>query len=145
MNSLFKTITTASTDEQEKVIPFSQAQEFSQFICINDLEVMMHIGVTEEERQKAQRVIFSLDAEIIPQTNWQKDNIDNVVSYVDIIEMIEALAEERKDIKLLETLAEMILESCFKNKQITSVDLSIQKPDVIDNVESVGVKFSTKR
>lgn len=144
MNSLFKAITIPSQNA-ETVVPFKQEISEHQMIVINDLDVMMHIGVTAEERAMAQKVVFNFKAEINPAIHWRNDDMAGVVSYVDIIDTIENIATQYKDIKLLETLAEMILEECFGNPQIKNITLEINKPDIIKNVRSVGVEFYRER
>lgn len=144
MNSLFKAITIPSQNAKT-VVPFKQKTSEHQMIVINDLDVMMHIGVTAEERAMAQKVIFNFKAEINPTIHWRNDDMAGVVSYVDIIDTIENIATQHKDIKLLETLAEMILEECFGNPQIKNITLEINKPDIIKNVRSVGVEFYRER
>ncbi len=145
MNSLFKAITIPSSEREDTIVPFAKTQNEQQMICINGLEVIMHIGVPDSERATAQRVIFNIKAEVTSAPNWRADDVDDVVSYVDVIETIEQIAETHKDIKLVETLAEMILEQSFQNPQIRSMKIEIQKPDIISNVQSVGVEFYRER
>ncbi|HPD82438.1 MAG: dihydroneopterin aldolase [Alphaproteobacteria bacterium] len=144
MNSLFKTIT-SSKGVQENVVSFTQTvQPKQQKIIINGLELQMLIGTLEHEINQKQRVIVDIELDVIPNTKWREDDLNNVVSYADIITDIELLAAQ-KHIHLVETFAEMIIEKCFENPKIVAATVGVQKPDIIDNVASVGVKITRSK
>ena len=155
MNKLFKTMTGASGSEaytspesvtqQGKVVekrPFvaSSVKGNSDFVLINNLILNMHIGVTSEERRKKQRIIVNLEIEVQPNHNWKEDNIDNVLSYIDVINGVEKITE-MKHFKLVETFAEYIAEYCLSFDQSRNVKVSIQKPDVLDDIKSLGISI----
>ncbi len=104
----------------------------------------MLIGTLEHEINQKQRVIVDIELDVIPNTKWREDDLNNVVSYADIITDIELLAAQ-KHIHLVETFAEMIIEKCFENPKIVAATVGVQKPDIIDNVASVGVKITRSK
>lgn len=141
MNTLFKTVTSSSGDTQVVSLQAVNANE-SQEIIIKDLELMMSIGVLESELKNKQRVI--VNAEISVMDTASSDDISSVVSYADIIEQIKEIAQEGH-INLVETFARKIINACFEDNRIQAVTVSIDKPDIMSDVRSVGVRLASKR
>lgn len=141
MNTLFKTVTSSSGDTQVVSLQAVNANE-SQEIIIRDLELMMSIGVLESELKNKQRVI--VNAEISVMDTASSDDISSVVSYADIIEQIKEIAQEGH-INLVETFARKIINACFEDNRIQAVTISIDKPDIMSDVRSVGVRLASKR
>ena len=141
MNTLFKTVTSSSGDTQVVSLQAVNANE-SQEIIIRDLELMMSIGVLESELKNKQRVI--VNAEISVMDTASSDDISSVVSYADIIEQIKEIAQEGH-INLVETFARKIINACFEDNRIQAVTVSIDKPDIMSDVRSVGVRLASKR
>jgi len=108
-------------------------------LLIRNMRVDMMIGVYEFEKQKAQPVIINLEAAVTLQDN-PDDNIDNVVSYEDIVKNIRALAATGH-IHLVETFAERIAETCLLDKRVLSVMVRIEKPEIFENVDGVGIEI----
>lgn len=144
MNSLFKTVT--CTPQRDDVIAFEPKHQIeAQQIFIEDLSLELFIGVFENEKKQKQRVIVNATLDVEPSNHWQKDNINDVVSYADIVEIIQDIAQSETHIELVETLANMIADECLKNDQVQSIDLKISKPDVMDNTSAVGVRLKKTR
>lgn len=144
MNSLFKTVTCAN-DVSGITSYAHEDAAMTQQILIKDLGLDMFIGVLDDERKAKQRVIVSLSIDVAPSPNWRNDDVNDVVSYADVIDNIKEIAERGAHIDLVETFAHMIIENCFQNPQINSVDVSVLKPDIIQNTSSVGVRISKAR
>lgn len=143
MNSLFKTITTAKADKN--IVPFQKVQSgVSQEIFIQGLTLDMFIGVFESEKKAKQRVIVDANIEVTPTQNWQADDVANIVSYADVIEIVKNIAAQGH-IDLVETFAEKIIEECFKSPAILKMSVSVAKPDIIEGVESVGAKITRQK
>jgi len=113
-------------------------------IIITDLELMMFIGVFEEEKQAKQRVLISVELDIIPNENWQDDNVENVLSYADIIDHIKQIALEGH-IHLVETFTEKICEMCLAYDLVKSAQVKVTKPDIITDAGAVGVEISAQK
>jgi dihydroneopterin aldolase len=144
MNSLFQTVTN-SKDEDTNVVPLTPSRCLEQKIIIKDLTLNMPIGVLEKEKGQTQRVIVNLELDVTPQDNWVADEINNVVSYADIIEMIQSMVADHGHINLVETFAEMVIQKCFESKMVLAVSVSVEKPDIILEAGSVGVKISRQK
>jgi len=134
MNKLFRTITVRQ--EKNSVVPLHSTKDVEHKIVIEAMEVMMSIGVLPEEKQSKQRVIIDIEVSIEPKTNYQ-DDIVNTLSYVDIIEDTKTMISNRH-FDLVETVAAEISDLCLKHHQAMKVSVSIKKPDIIKDIQSVG-------
>jgi dihydroneopterin aldolase len=146
MNSLFKTVTgsvSSTIQDDPKVVSIDTAPDF-QAIFIEELELDMMIGILEQEKTTKQRVIVDAELQVMPPPNWRGDNIDEVVSYADIIEKIKAVSQSRP-FNLVETFAEEIIEACFKNPAVGAMKVKVAKPDIIENAASVGAIISRRK
>ena len=146
MNSLFKTVTCDKSGRKSDrtVVPIQEFEGMAQTIFVKDLELEMPIGILDEEKNKKQRVIVSVELDVVPPADWRADDIANVVSYADIVESIQVIAASGH-FNLVETFAETIIEKCFENDAVLSATIGIEKPDIIKNAGSVGAIISRDR
>lgn len=136
MNSLFKIITDSAANANFETI--------SQSLLIEDLELLMSVGIHTEEKQNKQRVMIDLSIDLESNQAGRSDNIKDTVSYADIVEMITEMSQVRH-YNLLENFAENIMQNCFDHSpMIKSVSLSIIKPDILDSA-NVGITMSAER
>ena len=66
------------------------------------------------------------------------------MSYEDIVKSIKVLAADGH-YNLVETFAEKIIEACFAYAAVSAVKVSVEKPDIFDDVAGVGVSISRSR
>lgn len=146
MNTLFKTVTSSlpARENDQNIVSFDHDSATTQTLFIQDLELEMSIGVLENEKQAKQKVFVSAELVVEPNQDWRADDIKNVVSYADIVEQIKEIAAEGH-INLVETFAEKIIERCFDNSQIQEISITVEKPDVIKEVKTVGVNITKSR
>lgn len=140
MNTLFKTITDSqlSPANVERETPTLAAEEEAMdFIFVRDLEIEMSIGTLDHEKEKKQRVVVNIELAVVPNDKWEKDDIQNVVSYADIVEKIQSLAGE-KHFNLVEVFAEKIAALCLNDPRAQEVSVQIDKPDIYDCAAGVG-------
>ncbi|MGB0784924.1 MAG: dihydroneopterin aldolase [Alphaproteobacteria bacterium] len=111
-------------------------------IFIKQLEFQALIGVYDFEKVSSSRLRLNL--ELVVNLPKHGDEIKKVVSYEDVLKGVEALAlDHHRD--LLETLAEDIALFCMEDNRVHSVDLTIDKPDMFAQTESVGVRLKKDR
>lgn len=137
----------SDADSDQKVVSFQPSALLSttaQKIFVKGLELDMFIGVLDAEKEAKQRVMVSVELTVEPNTNWHADNITDVVSYADVIERIQIIAEHGH-VGLVETFAEMIIEACFDDASVSAVQVSVEKPDIISNAKGVGVSILRSR
>jgi len=104
----------------------------------------MSIGIYDFEKKAPQRVIINLELSVIPLEKGKDYHIGNVVSYEEIANKIKNLIKSRH-YDLLEELAEDIARSCLKDKKIRHLQLTIEKPDIIKNTQSVGIQITREQ
>ena len=113
-------------------------------IFVNDLMLNAELGVYAHEKNIQQPLRVNVIAKIkdIPDTSNEK--IDNVVCYNQISLIIKEIVNSGHTI-LLETLAEKILQECFKNDRIETIKIRLEKLDAIDDAESAGIEIERSR
>ena len=100
-------------------------------------------GVNQDEIQKGQN--FQLDLILSYKINQNNDDIENVIDYIELYQLMKNSFEEKR-FNLLESLAEKILndiKNCYKS--VFYIKLNIKKPSImIDNNKNfinVEVKY----
>jgi FolB domain-containing protein len=112
----------------------------SDLIRVVDLEVAAHIGVPEEERRVAQRLLITLEMTVATIAHAAKtDDISRTVNYYEVVQRVQALAAKRPR-KLLETLAEEISAEILKTYPVQKLGLEIKK-FIVTEAQYVSVKI----
>ncbi|MBX7145861.1 MAG: dihydroneopterin aldolase [Alphaproteobacteria bacterium] len=112
-------------------------------IFIKDLILLASIGVHNYEKKQLQRIRLNLEI-FVHSYHHLGDSLKNVVCYSQLTnEITQLIAHEH--INLIETLAERICAHCFTKPTILKTIIKIEKLDVFDNAESVGVKIVRHR
>ena len=109
-------------------------------VQINELVLMVSIGIHEHEKVKKQRVSISLSIQALDNLNEVDENINNVVSYEQIIKKLKNIIS-KGHIELLETLGEKIMDMCFEESRVLSVWMKLEKLDVFSETKSVGIEL----
>ncbi len=107
-------------------------------LVVEELSLIMSIGIYECEKVQAQRVFVSVEATTFPNKAHESDNIRDALSYEDMIQAITALSQG-KHYDLVESFAEDIAVALFMEEQIETLKISVKKPDILDHVKSVGI------
>jgi dihydroneopterin aldolase len=99
----------------------------SDLIRIVDLEVWAIIGVHDEEREKRQRLLVTLDLRVkdIGPAAYN-DNVKMTVDYAAVADRVKKTAKRRPR-NLLETIGEEIATDLLKSFPILSLRLEIRK------------------
>jgi dihydroneopterin aldolase len=104
----------------------SKSREIGDSIFVRDFVVDCNVGVYAEEQGVTQKVRFSVDARLAPDVFSVEDEMVEVPSYADIIDVIVALARGGH-INLVETFAERIAASVLADKRIVAVRVVLEK------------------
>lgn len=112
-------------------------------IHIHQLEVLAHVGVTENERSHRQRL--SLNITVWPETEFGQldDDITNAVNYSAIAVEVEGIVRQHTT-KLIETLADTIAAQLVRSYPITKATVEVQK-FVLPGAEYVSVTAVTRK
>ena len=102
------------------------------------------IGVHGHEKLETQRVRVNLDLAVNEGEYPIIDDIQNVVNYETMANGIIEIAEEGH-VNLVETFAERIVVMCLEDQRVDSARVRIEKLDILENAESVGVEIERFR
>lgn len=108
-------------------------------IRIENLELMAHVGVPDEERAEPQRLTVSLT--LIPKNGLTNlnDRIEKTVDYFAVSEFVKALAAARPR-RLIETLAEEIANGVLEKFAPAAVEIELRK-FILSDTEFVAIRL----
>ena len=129
-----------------KIIKLRPKQDYSykRKVLINDLTLLMSIGIHDFEKIKKQEVKFNINIDINPLLAPNENKLNSIINYETVVKDVTRLTKN-KHYELLETLAEDIFFILFKNTNIKKIKLKIEKTQIIKNTSSVGVEITKKR
>ncbi|MDA9606178.1 dihydroneopterin aldolase [Candidatus Pelagibacter sp.] len=113
-------------------------------ILIKDLILDLKLGYYDFEKEKTQKVKFSLEIDYEDRKPTNDKDIKSIVNYGQVVKLITKLAN-KKHYNFLETLAEDVFDVLFKDKRIGKIMLQIEKLEIIKECASVGIQITKKR
>ena len=113
-------------------------------ILIKDLTLDLKLGYYDFEKEKKQKVKFSLEVDYGDKKPTSDKDIKSIVNYDKIVKLITKLVKNRH-YNFLETLAEDVFDELFKDKRIDKIVLQIEKLEILKQCTSVGIQISKKR
>ncbi len=109
-------------------------------IFLKGFQVQASIGFHSHETLARQRIVIDVDLYIArDQAPIARDQIDEVLDYDFLRDEIKAITMNRH-FNLQETLAETIADRVLERPLVQLVRVQIQKPDVSEDCESLGVE-----
>ena len=113
-------------------------------ILIKDLTLDLKLGYFNFEKNKPQKVKFTLEIDYRDKKPTNDKDLKSIVNYDKIVKLIKKLVKN-KHYNFLETLAEDVFDELFKDKRIDKINLQIEKLEIMKDCSSVGIKISKKR
>ena len=113
-------------------------------VLIKDLILNLKLGYFDFEKEKSQKVKFTLEVNYQDKKPSNDRDIKSIVNYSKIVKLIKKLVKN-KHYNFLETLAEDVFDELFKDKRIDKITLRIEKLEIIKDCSSVGIQISKKR
>jgi dihydroneopterin aldolase len=113
-------------------------------ILIKDLTLDLKLGYYDFEKNKKQKVKFSLEIDYEDKKPTNDKDIKSIVNYGKIVKLITKLVK-KKHYNFLETLEEDVFDELFKDKRIDKITLQIEKLEILKQCTSVGIQISKKR
>ena len=113
-------------------------------ILINDLILNLKLGYYDFEKNKPQKVKFSLEIDYEDKKPTSDKDIKSIVNYGQVVKLIKKLTKN-KHYNFLETLAEDVFDVLFKDKRIGKIMLQIEKLEILKECSSVGIQITKKR
>ena len=117
----------------------AKRKENEDYILVRDYIREIDIGAFQSEYGVKQRVSFNVILEVNSNNYEMHDDVDRVLSYDNIIEIIEDEINQKR-VALLETLAEQIALSCLCLESVIGATVRIEKLD--RGVGKLGVEIS---
>ena len=113
-------------------------------VLIKELILNIKLGYFDFEKEKPQKVKFSLEANYKDKKPTNDKDLKSIVNYDKLVKLIKRLVKNRH-YNFLETLAEDIFDELFKDKRIDKIVQKIEKLEIIKDCSSVGIQISKKR
>ena len=113
-------------------------------VLIKDLALDLKLGYYDFEKEKSQKVKFSLEVDYEDKKPSNDKDLKSIVNYSRIVKLIKKLVKN-KHYNFLETLAEDVFDELFKDKRIDKITLQIEKLEIMKDCSSVGIQISKKR
>ena len=113
-------------------------------ILIKDLTLDLKLGYYDFEKNKPQKVKFTLEVDYRDKKPTNDKDLKSIVNYDKIVKLIKKLVKN-KHYNFLETLAEGVFDELFKDKRIDKITLQIEKLEIMKDCSSVGIQVSKKR
>ena len=113
-------------------------------VLIKELILDLKLGYYEFEKDKNQKVKFTLEVDYKDKKPTNDKDLKSIVNYDKIVKLIKKLVKN-KHYNFLETLAEDVFDELFKDKRIDKINLQIEKLEIMKDCSSVGIKISKKR
>ena len=113
-------------------------------ILINELILDLKLGYYDFEKEKAQKVKFSLEIDYQDKKPSNDKDLKSIVNYGTIVKLITKLVK-KKHYNFWETLAKAVFDELFKDKGIGKIMLKIEKMEILKECSSVGIQITKKR
>jgi len=113
-------------------------------VLIKDLVLDLKLGYYDFEKNKTQKVKFSLEIDYEDKKPSNDKDLKSIVNYDKIVKLIKKLIKN-KHYNFLETLAEDVFDELFKDRRIDKISLRIEKLEIVKDCSSVGIQISKKR
>tara|TARA_B100000029_G_scaffold304750_1_gene297626 strand:- start:4 stop:429 length:426 start_codon:yes stop_codon:yes gene_type:complete len=113
-------------------------------VLIKELILNLKLGYYDFEKEKNQKVKFSLEIDYKDKKPSNDKDLKSIVNYSKIVKLIKKLVKN-KHYNFLETLAEDVFDELFKDKRIEKINLQIEKLEIMKDCTSVGIQISKKR
>ena len=112
-------------------------------IHLEQIEVLAHVGVPDDERSKPQRLTISLNFSPARSAADLNDDIDQTVNYAEVCDEVRRFVQSRRD-RLIETLADALAVHLLKHFAIDRIVVEIRKY-VLPEVKFVSVTVTRER
>ena len=113
-------------------------------VLIKELILNLKLGYYDFEKEKPQKVKFSLEIDYKDKKPSNDKDLKSIVNYAKVVRLIKKLVKN-KHYNFLETLAEDVFDELFKDKRIEKINLKIEKLEIMKDCSSVGIQISKKR
>jgi dihydroneopterin aldolase len=114
-------------------------------MVLRDLVVEISVGMHEWERLRPQRVVVNVEAWAYVAAAYEEEDADRILDYDRIRDVIREEWPKRPHAKLLEPLAEELIQLCFAHPAVQAARVRLEKPDIFSEALGVGVELYRRR
>jgi dihydroneopterin aldolase len=112
-------------------------------VRLEQVEVLAHIGVPEDERSRPQRLTISLTLWPTKQAPELHDDIDRAVNYAEVCDEVRRVVQSRRD-RLIETLADALAQHLLTKFALRRITIELRKY-ILPDVRFVSVRVTRER
>ncbi len=112
-------------------------------INIVDLEVFYHIGVSDEERAKPQRLLITVEMDLDFSAAALTDRVEKTINYFEVAQELLKFGE-RRSWRLLEKLATSLVDHIMSRHKPDAVHVEVKK-FIIPEARYVSVSVARAR
>ncbi len=119
-------------------------------VFLRDMVLLASVGVHGFEHAARQRVRINADLAVLDdgargqsRAAPGRDDLSRVVDYEAVANRIRALVQAGH-VRLLETLAERLAETCLQDQRVRIVRIRVEKLDIFPDTEAVGVEIERR-
>jgi dihydroneopterin aldolase len=112
-------------------------------VRLEQIELLAHIGVPEDERSRPQRLTISVTFWPVKQAAELNDDIDEAVNYAELCLELRKFVASRRD-RLIETLADAVAQQLLERFAIRRVTIELRKY-ILPELEFVSVTVTRER
>ena len=130
---------------------FADAGLALRHVFLRDLTLDAAIGVYASEHGRQQRIRINVDLAVeddgarpLSRAPVGRDTLSRVVDYGAVAERVRAIVTAGH-VRLVETLAERIAESCLEDRRVAAARVRVEKLDILPDAASVGVEIERRR
>ncbi len=130
-----------------KIVKINKSKKLFNYekkVLVKELLLDLKIGYLDFEKEKKQKIKFSLEIDYVDKKPSNDKDIKSIVNYAKVVRLIKKLVK-KKHYNFLETLAEDVFDELFKDKRIDKISLKIEKLEIMRDCSSVGIQISKKR
>lgn len=95
-------------------------------IILEEIKAYSHVGVSEKERSKKQKILISVNIEPEKRYSSIKDSIDNTINYSNIKTDVKNILKTGT-FNLIETAAERVAHHIKRNYRVRNVTIYVKK------------------
>ncbi|WP_281701564.1 dihydroneopterin aldolase [Acetobacter malorum] len=114
-------------------------------LFLKNMVLDAHIGVFPHEQGVTQRIRVSVSFGVVDRNDLEvgADDLSRTVSYEDVVLLVRRIVQEGH-VQLVETLAERIAAGVLADSRVCVVRVLIEKLDVFEEIEAVGVEIERR-
>jgi dihydroneopterin aldolase/D-erythro-7,8-dihydroneopterin triphosphate epimerase len=107
---------------------------------IRDLAVDCTIGTRADERLSTQPIVVNIELECDLRKAGKSDRLEDTVNYSGLRRNIVVMMKASK-FYLIEKLADEIARICLRDRSVTAVTVTVDKPEALDDARSAAVRI----